>query len=207
MLCNLCLYVSRSNISVAIVYMYPNDKPTQASLLGAFYWGYTFSQIPGGWLAARFGGKPVLCAAVVLWSAATFIAAPWGDNYAVLFASRVVVGLAEGWNYPCQIELCSRWIPHSERSRAWAFLSSGESIGTVAALLGAPFLEHAYGWPSIFYVSGGLGLVWLALFAAFAASTPREHRCISRAEVAYVSQVQVSSCGANHDMYTSLSSV
>jgi MFS family permease len=35
------------------------DKSTQGLILGSFYWGYIITQIPGGWLAAKFGGKHV----------------------------------------------------------------------------------------------------------------------------------------------------
>ena len=35
------------------------DKETQGIILGAFFWGYLLTQIPGGWLAERVGGKGV----------------------------------------------------------------------------------------------------------------------------------------------------
>lgn len=35
------------------------NKSTQGLVLGAFFWGYLITQIPGGWIAAKFGGKRV----------------------------------------------------------------------------------------------------------------------------------------------------
>ena len=41
--CNVCLYINRANISVAVVYMYDDDgggKSSKGVVLSAFYWGY-----------------------------------------------------------------------------------------------------------------------------------------------------------------------
>jgi MFS family permease len=186
-LCNVCLYIARTNISVAVVYMFPSDDKIEGRLLSSFYIGYTVSQIPGGWLAARFGAKRVLGSAVLLWSLAT-IGAGFTDKSAVsvLFLLRVLVGLAEGANYPSQVELLSRFVPYDERSRAWSFIITGEAVGTIAALLGGPFLAHSLGWQSIFYVSGGASLVWLVLFLALVYSSPERHPCIAKEELALI---------------------
>lgn len=49
-----------SFFSVAILPLsqeYHWDPSTQGVILGSFYWGYIITQIPGGLLAKRFGGK------------------------------------------------------------------------------------------------------------------------------------------------------
>ena len=151
--------------------------------------GYMFSQIPAGWLASRYGGKRVLSYAVVAWSIATLLAWPAFElGVGLMVVSRIVVGFAEGANFPSQICLNAHWIPTSERSSAWAFITSGESIGTIAALAGCPFLTHAFGWQSIFWVSGIMGIVWLSFFALFTSSTPETHKRISAAELAFIQQ-------------------
>ena len=40
---------------------------------GSLFWGYTILQIPGGWLADRYGGKRVLGMGVLWWSFCTII--------------------------------------------------------------------------------------------------------------------------------------
>ena len=37
----------------------------------AFFYGYILTQIPGGWVTARIGGRKVMPAGVTLWSVAT----------------------------------------------------------------------------------------------------------------------------------------
>jgi sugar phosphate permease len=164
-----------------------NKSHEAALILSAFYWGYMLSQIPAGWMASKYGGKIVLSVAVVAWSFATLIAWPaFKMGVGMMVLSRVVVGIAEGANYPSQICLNANWIPMAERSRAWAFITSGESLGTIAALAGCPFLTHAFGWQSIFWVSGIMGLVWLTFFWLFVSSTPDTHPRISAEELAYI---------------------
>lgn len=72
------------------------DTNTQGLVLGAFFYGYITTQIPGGWLAEVFGGKKlfgfgVLCTAVL--TLLTPLAARW--NLYVFIALRVVEGIGE----------------------------------------------------------------------------------------------------------------
>ena len=72
-LCNL----DKVNMSVAIVPMSASFGWTSVEkglVQSAFFWGYAFTQIPGGWLAQKYGGKLVLFAGVMLWSFGTLIA-------------------------------------------------------------------------------------------------------------------------------------
>lgn len=62
------------NISVAIIPMAKafGWSPTVAGLVqSSFFWGYMVSQIPGGYVNTRFGGRTVLPIGVGLWSGAT----------------------------------------------------------------------------------------------------------------------------------------
>ena len=198
-LCNTCLYLCRTSITVAIVYMY-KDYRVQGFLLTGFYVGYTLSQMPGGWAAKRYGAKPVLSLAVFVWSVVTILTVYFGPKdgseaaahadpvtSGILFTLRLIVGLAEGVNYPCQMALNTAWIPRRERARTWTFGVGGEPAGTILALLGGPFLIEATStWRSVFIISGAVGFAWLALFFVLASSTPEDHRWISQAELDYI---------------------
>lgn len=92
-------YADRSNISVAIVEMsreFSWDEAYQGTILSVFFLGYAGTQLAGGALADRYGGKAVLAAGVVAWSAFTFLtpeAAMLGS--ATLIGCRVAMGLGE----------------------------------------------------------------------------------------------------------------
>ncbi|EOD24300.1 hypothetical protein EMIHUDRAFT_254804, partial [Emiliania huxleyi CCMP1516] len=53
---DVCLYMGRTNVSVAIGAMFSSDA-AEGRMLAAFYCGYFAFQTPAGWLASRFGGS------------------------------------------------------------------------------------------------------------------------------------------------------
>lgn len=68
---------------------------------------------------------------------------------------------------------------------------SGGQIGNIVALLSGGYLcyfEFAGGWPSIFYLFGLVGMVWVAVMLIFLSSSPNDNRCISFAEKSYINQ-------------------
>ena len=90
-------------------------------ILSAFYYGYIVTQIPGGWLAERIGGKWVFGVGVVTSSSlALFIPLAAFTNVWLLVAVRMVAGFFEvrgreregesgverGWSVCSSILLC-----------------------------------------------------------------------------------------------------
>ncbi len=187
-------YVDRVNVSVAIIPMARDlgySSATQGLVLSAFFWGYIVSQLAGGWMADRFGGKAVLGFGVACWSLATLIT-PLGAalSFPLLLGARVLLGVGEGVNFPAIHSLAARWAPARERARALALSYTGIFLGTIAALLGSSplILRYGwpavrYGWPAVFYVSGALGALWLIAWALKGGNGPEDARGVSAAEL------------------------
>ena len=160
-LCNL----DKVNMSVAIVPMAKSFgwTATQKGLVAsAFFWGYAFTQIPGGWLSSKYGGKAVLFYGVVLWSLGTLIA-PWcaGLGMGPLLASRFLVGLGEGVAPSAATGILAKTIPASQRSKAVTATFGGLDVGSLLGLLIAPpIILFLGGWQAVFYLFGVLGFVW-----------------------------------------------
>lgn len=75
---------------------YPWDSETQGWLLGAFFFGYLCTQIPGGYLSDHYGGSIFLGVGVLVTAFLTLLtplAAQMGSHW--LFALRVLEGIAE----------------------------------------------------------------------------------------------------------------
>lgn len=167
-------YADRTNISLAITPMADDrgwDKYQSGLVLSSFFWGYVTTQVLGGWLAYWHGGKPVLTAAVALWSVSTLLTPlATSASFPVLLAVRVVMGIGEGMALPCLHHLTAAWIPVSERSTFLSFTAAGKFVGTGAAMSAAPAV--AVWWPSIFYIFGLVGMVWVLVWLRMASSTP-----------------------------------
>ena len=65
-------------------------------ILGAFFYGYLLTQIPGGYIAARFGGKNLFGVAILLTSFLTLLT-PWASRLHVvlLIILRFLEGVCE----------------------------------------------------------------------------------------------------------------
>jgi len=76
------------------------SKTIQGYILGAFFWGYLVTQIPGGWVATKFGGKQVFGVSMLLGTLVTFITPVAAQtSYKFLIALRVILGI-------CSVSLC-----------------------------------------------------------------------------------------------------
>jgi ACS family sodium-dependent inorganic phosphate cotransporter len=153
-------------------------------VLSAIFWGYIWTQLAGGWMADRFGGHRVLAAGVAVWSLATFIMPPAAAaSFSALLATRVLLGLGEGVNFPSIHSLTARWTLPSERARVLSVNYSGMYVGTVLALSASPLIIRAFGWPALFYISGALGAVWVAAWMWLAADCPENSSRVDAAEL------------------------
>jgi ACS family sodium-dependent inorganic phosphate cotransporter len=183
-------YVDRVNISIAIIPLAHDrgyDAAARGLVLSAFFWGYLWPQMPGGWIADRLGGKRVMIAGVALWSAATFFTPPAAAlSFGALLAMRAALGAGEALNFPAVHSLAARWTPASERARAIALHFSGTALGTIIALLASPWILIHLGWPAVFYVSGASGLLWLIAWWIKAADSPEDCAGVSPEELALI---------------------
>lgn len=179
-------YIDRVNISVAIIPMAEEfgwDAGVQGIILSVFYIGYLVTQLLGGYLADRFGGKVILAIGVIWWSAFTVLTPPAAAlGIAVLVMARVLMGMGEGVTFPSIYALYSKWVPVQERARSMAFSNSGIPIGQVFALLVAPMIAIAWGWEWIFYIFGAVGGLWFVFWYYMTAKDPDAHPRLSPVE-------------------------
>jgi ACS family sodium-dependent inorganic phosphate cotransporter len=182
-------YIDRVNISIAIIPLAHAKGYSEAErgvVLSSFFWGYLWFQVPGGLLADRFGGKRVLGAGVALWSIATFLTPIATASFGLLLFMRAALGAGEAVNFPAIHSIAARWTPAAERARAISLHLSGTALGTIIALLASPPIIIAFGWEAVFYISGLVGLLWLALWWWKAADWPELSPGVSAAEMAEI---------------------
>uniref|UniRef100_A0A3P8VED7 Sialin-like n=1 Tax=Cynoglossus semilaevis TaxID=244447 RepID=A0A3P8VED7_CYNSE len=137
---------------------YTWDTETQGWLLGAFFFGYLCTQIPGGYLAGHYGGSLFLGLGVLGTAALTLLtplAAQLGSTW--LFALRAVEGFGEGVTFPAMMAL---------------------------PLTG--LICQTMGWPAVFYLCGGAGCLWSVFWFMLVSDDPRTHRRISKKEKDYI---------------------
>lgn len=187
----------------AVIGEFEWDKNTQGMILGAFFWGYLGSQVLGGMLASRFGGKRVIVA-TILGSSLLTLASPISARTSpyVLAGLRAAIGFLQGATFPAMHTMWSVWGPPSELSVLTGVTYAGAQIGNVVVLPLSGFLcEYGFdgGWPSIFYILGLSGLVWCAVWMYMVSDRPSNHPRITDTEKEYIVKAVEASMGKQTD--------
>ncbi|WP_027801429.1 MFS transporter [Paraburkholderia dilworthii] len=180
-------YLDRTVLGIAAPQL-TKELGINAALMGllfsVFSWSYVASQIPGGLFLDRFGSKLTYFLSMTFWSLCT-LAQGLVHGIAGLFVFRLGLGVSEAPCFPTNSRVVATWFPQSERAMATGTYTVGEYIGLAFF---SPFLfmlMGAFGWRSLFYVVGGVGIVfgviWWLLYRE-----PRDHPSANQAELDYI---------------------
>jgi sugar phosphate permease len=184
----LITYMDRSNISVAqpeIAKQFGLSKTAMGFVLAAFTWAYALGQVPSGWFGDRFGPKRVLTVIMTLWSA-TAVMTGAAFNFGSLFGARFLLGLSESGAFPVASRGMQLWFPRVERGRIQGTTHFFSRFAVAVTPLIAGSIMLAFGWRTIFYIFGSLGIVWAIAFSLFYRNIPEEHKGVNRMELACI---------------------
>lgn len=179
-----------------------------AHIASAFQFAYAFGYLFGGRLMDRFGVKRGLPFAVLFWSLAAgahglvsllphdetlTISLAWLSLGAFtvpmtvfgFMSARIVLGLAEGGNFPGAIKTVAEWFPVKERALATGIFNAGTNVGAVLCPFAVPRMYAAWGWPATFYITGALGIGWLLIWW-WLYDNPEKHPRLSATERDYI---------------------
>ena len=171
----------------------PTDGPfdwgarEQGWLLGAFFYGYVLTQVPGGRMAEVYGGKRLYGVGVLITAIFTILT-PLAANTSIytLVLVRVMEGLGEGVTFPAMHAMLAVWVPPHERSGTAGLVYSGAQAGTVLSLPLSGYLCDRLGWESVFYLFGTFGVVWWVMWWYLVYDSPSAHSTIHPAERRYI---------------------
>ncbi|CAF1103949.1 unnamed protein product [Rotaria sp. Silwood1] len=164
----------------------------QQILLGGYWAGYIFTQVPGGWFATSIGAKWVYACSLSTSSVATLALTIMyfmsSTHFILMFILRFLIGLAHGVLFPATIALWSVWAVAKERSTLVSIGFCGTQFGTsLTMLFGGLSCGYLYsGWMYIYLLTSILGFVWFALWVTLTANSPSEHQTISSHERDYI---------------------
>ena len=154
-------------------------------VLSAFALGYALFQTPGGLLADRYGARLALTSVVSLWSVFTALTG-LARSYVAMLLCRFLFGAGEAGAYPTCARAFYNWLPVDERGLAQGINFSGARIGAAFALPAVAWLVGAAGWRVAFYLLGGVGFLYAALWWWWFRDLPEEHASVPAAERALI---------------------
>jgi ACS family hexuronate transporter-like MFS transporter len=132
-------------------------------IISAFSIAYTIANpLWGRWLD-RVGVRWGMTLSVSLWTAASAAHALAGGLFS-FGAARAALGFGEGATFPGGMRTAMQTLPPEKRSRGIAVAYSGGSLGAIITPLIVTPVAHWWGWRAAFLFTGGVGLLWLALW-------------------------------------------
>ncbi|HJQ66017.1 MAG TPA: MFS transporter [Gemmatimonadales bacterium] len=144
--------------------MAPSD--TQLGLLmSGFLIVYTVTAPLFGLLGDTRNRPRVLAAGVALWSAATALGGA-ARSYTSLLVARMAVGVGEAAYGTIGPSLLADYYPVHRRGRAFAIFFTAIPVGAALGYMLGGFVDHHWGWRSVFFVAGTPGLLVALLLLA-----------------------------------------
>jgi MFS family permease len=159
-------YVDRAAISLALGQIGKDFNLGAADLgivISAFFLGYAAMQVPGGWLADRFGSKLVVVAAIAMWSVFT-VTTSFAWSLASLIVIRLIFGLTEGAFPAASIKAVTEMFDKPSHPKLSALLTSSNYAGSMLAPLIMAPLIIAFGWRQAFVVIGFAGVAFALVY-------------------------------------------
>ena len=143
------------------------------NLMSAFYFGYLFTQIPGGFLADKFRVKYWLFGCVALVAILTFAMASV-SNYATSYAIRFIGGLCGGGIMAFCARLISNYFAPKERGIAFGILLASPSLGSLIANQVGPQIINSIGGEEAWRVAFQVAAYIIAAIAVLVLLVIRE---------------------------------
>ncbi|CAN8003842.1 unnamed protein product, partial [Ixodes pacificus] len=186
----------RCNMGVAIVKMTQNNTETMQAefdwspetigvIDSSFFWGYLITQVPGGFLAAKYPANRVFGTAIAV-SAFLNMLIPGAAKigFSMVMVVRILQGL--GVTYPACHGIWRHWAPPLERSRLATLAFCGSYAGAVVGMPLSGILTDYVGWQACFYFYGVFGALWYVFWLWLSFEKPSKHPTITQAELLYI---------------------
>jgi len=105
--------------------------------------------------------------------------------FAAFLLARILLGLAEGGNFPAAIKAVTQWFPRRERALAASLFNAGTNAGAIFAPALVPPLAYFLGWQWAFVFAGIAGFLWLLVWIP-KYDSPECRPEVSAAELAHI---------------------
>ena len=115
-----------------------------------------------GWSTGCIRGCCIRCT-IVLWSLAT-LTLGLSSGLVMLIVLRMAVGLFEVPSFLINNRIATTWFGERERATCIAVYTAAEYVGLAFLTPVLVWLKVSFGWPSVFFATGVLGLIWAVAF-------------------------------------------
>lgn len=131
------------------------------------------SQIPLARLAEVYSAKWVFLGAAAV-NVICSLLTPILTNlhFSGLIVMRVLQGVAGGAAFPAVHILIAKWAPQNERLLIVTLIYLGTTVGTTISIFLSGVISVQFGWEAVFYIMGGLSIIWIILWIFLVQDNP-----------------------------------
>jgi len=152
----------------------------------AFYFGYLFWCLPSGSLLQKFPIAKLMFAVQLLWGG-ILIATGFANNFPTLIALRVILGALEAPIVPGNFLVLSMWYTRREQPIRTGLMYTGLSVCFTGPIgWGIGFMAGEHQWRSMFWITGGMTIVWACVIGLFLPDNTVKAKFVSEREKAIV---------------------
>jgi MFS family permease len=181
-------YIDRSAIAFTMPILgkrFHLDEEDIGLTLGAFNIGYALMVFIGGLLVDRFGSRRIWLVAALIWSL-SIVSTAAATGFMMLFVVRLMLGLAEGPNFPALNRVVGDWLPGDERAVA---LGNALVAVPIALMIGGPIVSYLaadFGWRGMFIILGVLGIIWVPVWYFVYRDFPEHSKRVNDKELKHI---------------------
>ena len=182
-------YVDRQMIGVLKPTLSSEFSWTETDFATIVFWfqvAYAIGYISFGRIVDRLGARLGYTIAILIWTV-SHMAHGLATSVMTFAMARFGLGIGESGNFPSGIRAVTDWFPQRERALAIGIFNAGANVGAILTPLIVPALVLAFDWRVAFYVTGLLGIAWLAAWLIFYRH-PREQAGVTAGELAWIEQ-------------------
>lgn len=137
----------------------------------AVFFTHGLLQMPGGWLADRFGGKRVATFGLAIITIANFMNG-LSDSYTEILVWKFITGIGTGCAFVGGLRYVPAFFAGKEIQLAQGVYGGSILLGSGFVIYGVPQLLLTLGWHGVFFTTGSMAGVFLVLWYLFAPATP-----------------------------------
>lgn len=162
-------YMTRINFGAVITAIVEQTSMTKTMLSAAVTGSaitYGLGQILCGYIGDRISPKRLVFIGL-LTTVAMNLLIPLCQNHVQMTAVWCVNGLAQACMWPPMVKLMVALFSQPDYGRASTMVSWGSSFGTIIIYLLSPVIIMVSGWKTIFFITGGCGVVMALIWRRF----------------------------------------
>lgn len=155
-----------ATLSPTLIQEFSMNSRDLGLLAGAYFLGFSLTQLPLGRWLDRFGPKKVILAFLSI-AVLGSLAFSMADRFATLWVARALTGVGVSACLMAPLTAYRRWYQPANQLRANSWMLMTGSMGMVASTLPVQWLVPLYGWRPLFVglaaatIVAMLGIAWV----------------------------------------------